>query len=173
MEKYLEVGRIINKRGIRGELKIEPYTNSENDFFDYSKVYLSSDGKDERKIETCKPYKGFVYLKISGVTTPEEADLLRGKYLYVDRDDIELSDDEIFIADIIGLEVIDANTGRVYGKVKDVVNYGRYDTYIISSKENEYMLPAVDDFIDRIDIDKGVFVTPIEGLFEDAEEIGE
>ena len=171
MEKYLEIGRIINKRGIRGELKIEPYSNSEDDFFNYSKVFLSPDGTDERKIETCKPYKGFVYLKISGVSTPEQADLLRGKYLYVDRDDIDLSDGEVFIADIIGLDVIDLNSGRIYGKIKDVVNYGRYDTYIISSGEKEYMLPAVDDFIDRIDVDEGVFVTPIDGLFDDAEEI--
>ncbi|MBR5307668.1 MAG: 16S rRNA processing protein RimM [Clostridia bacterium] len=173
MEKYLEIGRIINKRGIRGELKVEPYSNSEDDFFDYERVFLSKKGEDERKIESCKPYKGFVYLKISGVSTPEEADLLRGKYLYVDRDDIDLPEDEVFIADIIGLDVIDANTGRVYGKIKDVVNYGRYDTYVIKGADKEYMLPAVDDFLDRIELDKGVFVTPIEGLFDDAEEIKE
>ena len=107
------------------------------------------------------------------MSTPEEADLLRGKYLYVDRDDIDLSEDEVFIADIIGLDVIDANTGRVYGKIKDVVNYGRYDTYVIKGADKEYMLPAVDDFLDRIELDKGVFVTPIEGLFDDAEEIKE
>lgn len=173
MEKYLEIGRIINKRGIKGELKIEPYSNSEEDFFDYDRVFLSSNGDDERKIESCKPYKGFVYLKLSGVSTPEDADLLRGKYIYVDRDDIELSDEEVLIADIIGLDVIDANNGHIYGKIKDVVNYGRYDTYIIKSGDKEYMLPAVDEFLDRIELDKGVYVTPISGLFDDAEEIKE
>ena len=173
MEKYLEIGRIINKRGIKGEVKVEPYSNSEDDFFDYERVFLSRNGEDERMIESCKPYKGFVYLKLSGVTTPEQADLLRGKYLYVSREDIELSDDEVLIADIIGLDVIDANTGRVYGKVKDVVNYGRYDTYVIKSSDKEYMLPAVDEFLDRIELEKGVYVTPISGLFDDAEEIKE
>lgn len=170
MEKFLEIGRIINKRGIKGELKIEHYSNSEKDFFDYDRVFLSKDGVDERKIESCKPYKGFVYLKLSGINTPEEADLVRGKYLYVDRDDIELDDDEILIADLVGLDVIDANNGKIYGKIKDVVNYGRYDTYIISNGIMEYMLPAVDEFIDNIDLSKGVFVTPIEGLFD---EVGE
>lgn len=171
MDKYLEIGKIINKRGIKGELKIEHYANSAEDFFDFDCVYLSKDGNDKRMIESCKPYKGFVYLKLSGINTPEEADLFRGKYLYVDREDINLDDDEVLIADIIGLNVIDADTGRVYGKIKDVVNYGKYDTYIITDGKKEYMLPAVDEFLDRIELSEGVFVTPIEGLFDDAEEI--
>lgn len=173
MEKYLEIGRIINKRGIKGELKLEHYANCENDFYNFDRVFLSKDGANEKKIESCKTYKGFVYLKLSDINTPEEADSVRGKYVYVDRDDIELSDDEVLIADIIGLDVIDATTGRCYGKIKDVVNYGRYDTYVINDGKKEYMLPAVDDFIDRIELSEGVYVTPIEGLFEDAEEIDE
>ena len=171
MKKFLEVGRIINKRGIRGELKIEPYSNSAEDFQSFENVYLSSDGSDKRIIESCKEYKGFVYLKISGISSPEEADKARGKYLYVDRDDIELGEDEVFIVDLIGLDVIDKVSGKVYGKVKDIVNYGRYDIYVISSGDKEYMMPAVDDFIDRVDVDSGVYVTPIPGMFDDAEEI--
>ena len=173
MDRYLEIGRIINKRGIKGELKIEHYANSEEDFFDFDRVFLKNDGTDERKIESCKPYKGFVYLKLSGIDTPEMADLVRGKYVYVDREDIELSDDEVLIADLMGLDVIDANSGRVYGKIKDVVNYGRYDTYVISDGKKEYMLPAVDEFIDRIELSNGVYVTPIEGLFDESGEIKE
>lgn len=167
MEQYLEIGRIINKRGIKGEIKVEPYSNSEEDFFDYKKVYLSKDGTIEKKIESCKTYKGFVYLKLSGTDTPEAADKLRGKYLYVDRTDILLDKNEIFFADIIGLNVIDLKSGRIYGKVTEIVNYGKYDTYIVSSNKKEYMLPAVAEFINRIDIEKGIFITPIPGLFDD------
>ncbi len=173
MDKYLEIGRIINKRGIKGELKLEHYANNEEEFNNYDKVFLSKDGSDERKIESCKSYKGFIYLKLSGIDTPEQADAVRGRYVYVDRADINLSDDEVLIADIIGLNVIDAVSGRLYGKIKDVVNYGRYDTYIISDGSREYMLPAVDEFIDRIELSEGVFVTPIEGLFDEAEELNE
>ena len=53
------------------------------------------------------------------------------------------------------------------------MNYGRYDTYIITKDKKEYMLPAVDEFIDRIDLSSGLYITPIEGLFDDAEEIKE
>ncbi len=173
MERYLEIGRIINKRGIRGELKIEPYSNSADDFLDFEKVYLSVDGNDERCIESCKQYNGFVYLKLSGINTPEDADKVRGKYIYVDRQDIELSEDEFFIVDLVGLDVIDANSGKKYGKVKEVVNYGRYDIYVISSGTKEYMMPAVDEFLDRVDVESGVYVTPIPGMFDDAEEIKE
>lgn len=173
MDKYLEIGRIINKRGIRGELKIEHYANNENDFANFNKVYLSKDGKDSKTVESCKTYKGFVYLKLSGIDTPEDADALRGKFIYVDRDDIVLDDDEVFIADLIGLDVIDAVNGKKYGKIKEVVNYGRYDTYVITDGINEYMMPAVDEFIDRIVLAEAVYITPIEGLFESAEEIKE
>lgn len=173
MDKYLEIGRIINKRGIKGELKLEHYANNEEEFNNYDRVFLSKDGTDERMIETCKSYKGFVYLKLSGIDTPEQADAVRGKYVYVDRDDIDLPDDEVLIADIIGLNVIDADSGQIYGKIRDVVNYGRYDTYIIFDGKKEYMLPAVEDFIDRIDLSEGVFVTPIQGLFDEAEELND
>jgi len=173
MDKYLEIGRIINKRGIKGELKLEHYANNEEEFNNYDRVFLSKDGTDERMIETCKSYKGFVYLKLSGIDTPEQADAVRGKYVYVDRDDIDLPDDEVLIADIIGLNVIDADSGRIYGKIRDVVNYGRYDTYIIFDGKKKYMLPAVEDFIDRIDLSEGVFVTPIQGLFDEAEELND
>ncbi len=167
MEQYLEIGRIINKRGIKGEVKVEPYSNSEEDFFDYKKVFLSADGTVEKRIESCKTYKGFVYLKLSETNTPEEADKLRGKYLYVDRNDILLDENEVLFADIIGLDVIDFKSGHIYGKVTEIVNYGKYDTYIVSSNGKEYMLPAVDEFINSIDVEKGVFVTPIPGLFDD------
>ncbi len=171
MEKYLEIGKIINKRGIKGELKVEPYTNTPEDFYNFSEVFLSNDGNNPFKIESCKPYKGFIYLKLQGIESPEMADKLRNKVLYVDRACCSLDEGEIFIADIIGLSVFDAKTGKDYGKVIDVVNYGSHDTYVIKSESGEYMLPAVDDFIDSIDLEKGVFVTPIPGLFDEAEEI--
>lgn len=171
MQKYLEIGKIINKRGIKGELKVDAYTNSLDDFSSIDEVFLAPDGNNPLRIESCKPYNGFIYLKLSGVDTPEMADRLRNRILYVDRDCYDLNDDEIFIADIIGLTVFDAKNGKVYGKVVDVVNYGSHDTYVIKSDKSEYMLPAVDEFIDNIDIEKGVFVTPIPGLFDEAEEI--
>lgn len=171
MKKYLEIGRIINKRGIKGELKIEPYSNSTDDFLQFDKIHLSSDGSDEREIASCKEYKGYVYLTLSGINTPESADSVRGKYIYVDREDIRLSDDEVLITDIIGLDVIDANTGKKYGNVKEIVNYGRYDIYVINAGDKEYMMPAVDEFLSKVDIESGVYVTPIPGMFDDAEEL--
>ncbi len=171
MEKYLELGKIINKRGIKGEMKIEPYTNSIEDFLELSEIFLDNMGIDARRIESCKFYRDFVYIKISGINTPEEADCLRGKLLYVDRDDIDISDSEVFISDIIGLDVIDADTGCIYGKVCDVIFGSRYNTYVIAGNGREYMLPDVDEFIDRIEENVGMFVTPIPGLFDSAEEI--
>ena len=168
MEQYLEIGKIINKRGIRGELKIESYCESPEDFSAFETVALSPDGSDVRKIESCKPYRGFVYLKLAGVDTPEAADRLRGRSLYVHRSQIDLDEGDILLADLIGLPVYDADNGKIYGTIADVVNYGHNDIYVIQMDGAEYMLPAVDEFIVATDLDRGVAVRPIPGLFDES-----
>ncbi len=174
MKQYICVGRIINKRGIRGELKLESYCESPSDFEDYGVLYLDEDGKKSVKVQSCKEYKGFAYLKLEGTDTPEAADALRGNYVYVNRDDIMIDDSEILIEDIIGLSVYDADTGKKYGDVTDVVNYGGSDLYVIAGEKKEYMLPAVDEFVVEIDLENGIKVRPIPGLFDDdGEEISE
>lgn len=169
MEQYLEIGKIINKRGIRGELKIESYCASPEDFSVFETVFLSPDGADERTVESCKPYRGFVYLKLSHVETPEAADRLRGKTLYVHRSQVDLDEGDFLIADLIGLPVYDADNGKEYGTIVDIVNYGRNDIYVIRKDGAEYMLPAVDEFIVETDLDRGVAVRPIPGLFDEQE----
>ena len=63
--------------------------------------------------------------------------------------------------------MIDANTGRVYGKLTDVVNRGASDVYEIETKNGTAYMPVVDEFVKEVDLEKGIFVTPIEGMFAD------
>ena len=120
MKEYLEAGKIINKRGLGGELKIESYCDTPEVFCDFEKIYLDANGKDERKIQSVKLYKDWVHIKIDGVSTAEDADRLRNRLIYANRNDICIDEDSIFIDDILGLDVIDADNGTVYGKLEEV-----------------------------------------------------
>lgn len=169
--QFLECGRVINKRGINGELKLECYCDSPESLKDVKILYGDVNGNKSYKVISVKGYKGFIFLKLDGISSPEDADLMRGKTLFVSRDDISIDDDSFFIADIIGLDVKDAATGVVYGKVKDVINYGASDIYVVSDGEKDYMLPAIDDIIEEIILESHILINPIQGIFDEAEEI--
>ena len=171
MKEYLEAGKIINKRGLAGELKVESYCDSPDVFCDFDKIYLDENGKDERKVLSVKLYKEWVYLRIDGVKSAEDADRLRNKLIYVNRNDIDIDEDSIFIDDILGLDVIDADNGTTYGQLDEVFNRGASDIYRVVNGSKEYLIPAVDEIVVEIDTEKGIFIRPIPGLIDDAEEI--
>ena len=93
IKTYLEAGKIINKRGLAGELKIESYCDTPEAFCSFKHVYLAPDGTDVRKVLSAKLYNGYAYIRLEGVTTAEQADKLRGKSLYIHRNDMELDKD--------------------------------------------------------------------------------
>ena len=96
----------------------------------------------------------------------DDAIFLKGKTVYADRTDFSLEEGEFFLADIIGLNVIDATTKQIYGTVKDIINRGASDIYLIDTEKGEKMIPAVKEFIVSIDIPNGVYVNVIEGLLD-------
>ncbi|MBE6681792.1 MAG: 16S rRNA processing protein RimM [Ruminococcaceae bacterium] len=170
-KKYLECGRIINKRGIGGELKVECYCDSPAAVKNVKVLYADSDGKTAYIVKSIKEYKGFIYVKLDKVDSAEKADEMRGQLLFADRDDIIVGDDKFFIADLIGLDVVDAESKKVYGKITDVINYGASDIYVVSDGHKEYMLPAIDSIVLEKKLESYVLIKPIPGIFDDAEEI--
>jgi 16S rRNA processing protein RimM len=171
MKEYLECGKIINKRGIGGELKLECYCDSTSSIDGAKKLYGDDNGTTSFDVVSIKNYKGFLYIKLAGIDSAEKADEMRNKVLYVSRNDVKKSKESVFIADLIGLDVIDVDNGTVYGKITDVTNYGASDIYSVKSKSGVHMLPAVKDIVIKIDLNSGVYVKPIPGLFDEAEEI--
>ena len=173
IKEYLEIGTVINKRGLKGEIKAEHYCDSAEDALALKEVFLDEDGKNRLSVITAKEYKGCIYYLFEGIDTPEKADSLRGKTLYAKREDISFGEDAVFISDMIGLPVKDAGTGRVYGTLENVENYGASDVYVIKMPDgSEALMPGSDAFVKEIDLEKGIFVTPIPGIFDDgAEEI--
>ena len=125
MQKRLEVGQIVNTFGIKGEIKVTPFTNDIRRFDDLKKVYVKT--RKESKlynVENVRYHKNMVLLKLKGINTPEEAEMLRNAFLEIDREDaIPLEEGTYFIADLLGLEVY-TDEGKLLGKVEDIYNTG-------------------------------------------------
>ena len=107
-----------------------------------------------------------VLMSIEGVSTREDAVAMKGTVLYLSRHDIPLAPGAMLVQDMIGLPVIDANSGKVYGAVADVQDAPRGKLYFIATERGQVILPHVDEFISSIS-DDGLLVTPIPGFFED------
>lgn len=170
MQEYLEVGKIINKRGLRGEVKVECYCDDVGVLCALETVFLDKRGERAVRVLSAKPYKGYVYLMLSGVNSCDAADALRGKSLYARREDIPLEEGKNFIVELIGLPVIDVDSGVVYGELTDVFNRGASDIYTVEKDGKEYYMPAVPEFVIKVDPEKAIYVRPISGMFDDGEE---
>ncbi len=166
MKKYLEIGKIVSVFGIKGEVKVEPWCDSPAFICEFDTLYYKSGTPVE--IERSRVHKNQALLKIKGVETPEQGKLLRGRVLYMDRDDVELDEGTYFRQDLIGLTVKDSKTDEEYGKISDVLETGANDVYEIAdcNSEKKY-IPAIPDVIDSVDLENGVMlITPLEGLFD-------
>ena len=165
-KEYLEAGKIVTTHGIRGEVKIMPYTDTPELLAEFDRLFIGKN-KDELIIERSRVFKNMVIAKIEGVDTPEAAEKLRNKLLYMHRDDLELDDDTYFIQDLIGIEVRDADSGKVYGTISDVMQTRANDVYVIKGSDREYLVPAIADVVVSTDIDENIMtIRPLDGLFD-------
>ncbi|MBQ8387475.1 MAG: 16S rRNA processing protein RimM [Clostridia bacterium] len=168
MEKqYLECGKIINTHGIAGAVKLESWCDSPEVLASLETVYFKK-GETYEPVEVLRAsvFKRFVLMTLEGVTDIDAAAALKETVIYANRDELPIEEGQHFIADLVGLPVIDADSGREYGILDDVINTGASDIYVIKSEDGEKMMPAVDEFVKEIDLERGIFVTPIEGMFD-------
>ncbi len=167
MQKYLETGKIVSIHSLKGEVKIQPWCDSPEYLCTFKRLYSKS-GDRVYEIERIRPQGNMVIAKLKGIDTPEQAQALRGRILYIDRDDADLPEGSYFVADLIGLEVRD-ESGRSYGVISDVLQTGANDVYEIKSNDGKlYYIPAIPSVILSTDIQDGIMVIyPMEGLFDE------
>ena len=104
---------------------------------------------------------------LEGVSDIDSAALLKETVIYANRDDFKLEEGNYFISDLIGLSVIDnEDNSIIYGTLSDVINYGASDIYEVDTPNGKRLIPAVPEFVKSIDTDKGIFISPIEGMFD-------
>lgn len=167
MTKYLEIGQIVNTFGIKGMVKVKPFTDNIERFDNLEKIYIKNkSGQTEYKIQEVKYHKNMVLIKFEGIENPEQADLLRNSYLIVDRETEEpLEAGRYYIVDMIGLDVF-TDDNEYLGKLEDIYNTGSNDIYVVKNElGKQVLLPAIEDVIKNIDMDsKKVIVHLIPGL---------
>ena len=163
---FPECGKIVNTHGVMGAVKIESWCNTPQVLAKLKRVYLpTKEGMKELKVKRASVFKQFVIAKLDGVKDIDAAQALVGTVIYAAREDFELGEGDYFIADLIGLDIIDADSGKVLGKLREVINRGASDIYVIDTPDGERMMPAVEEFVDRVELDSGIYVRPIEGMF--------
>ena len=165
-KQYLEAGKIVTTHGIKGEVKIMPYCDSAELLAEFDRLFIGKN-HDEIIVERARVQKNMVIAKLEGINTPEEAEKLRNKMLFMHRDDLELDDDTYFIQDLIGREVKDADSDVLYGKIADVMQTGANDVYVVRGEEREYLVPAIADVVISTDLDSNIMtIRPLDGLFD-------
>ena len=169
MEDRLQVGVITSTHGVRGEVKVFPTTDDPNRFKRLKEVILDT-GKEELvlEIEGVKFFKQFVILKFKGFDNINDIEKYRQKSLYVTRKNaVRLKRDEYFIADLMGLKVLDEQEQQI-GILKDVMETGANDVYIIEMTDGrELLLPAIKQCVLNVDVEEGfIQVHILEGLLD-------
>lgn len=166
MESLLEVGQIVNSYGIKGFLKVVPLVDNNNQFKEFKRLYVQEKNTyKELKIEEIKFSKNLVLIKAEGIDTIEIATKFKNLYLFAKREDIKLEKGAHFIVDLIGLEVY-TEEGKFLGKLKEVLQPGANDVYVVKNEKNEQILiPVIPDVIKNIDIEnKKIIVKLLNGL---------
>lgn len=165
-QAYLECGRIINTHGCDGGMKLESWCDSPAVLCGLKRLYLrEGDGYRELSVRRSSVMKNFVLVWLDGISDMDTAQALVGTVVYLYREDIQLGEGDHFIADLIGLPIIDAGTGEKLGTLVNVTNAGASDIYVIDTPYGQRMMPAVSEFVERIDLDDAIYVRPIEGMF--------
>ena len=164
--QFLEAGRIVRTHGVRGELVLECWADSPEFVAGVKHLYFDG-GKTDAGGVSSRGHKGLL-LKLRGVDTVEQGDALRGKVLYLNREDVRLEEGQVFLQDLIGLKAIDGTTGREYGVLQEVLPTGANDVYrIVDGAGKEYLFPAVKHMIQEISLEEGVIrLLPIPGIFD-------
>lgn len=159
-EKYLEAGEIVNTHGIRGEVKILPWTDSAEFLRGFKTLYIN---EQAYRVHSAFVHKGCLIAALEGVEDVNTAMTLKGKVICFDRRDVKLPKGHFFLADILGARVV-SDTGAELGVLADVIENPTQNVYVVRG-ETEHLIPAVPEFILNTDVKNGVItVHLIEGM---------
>ncbi len=168
MKQFLEIGKIINTHGLKGEVKLELWCDGVEYIKQFKTVYLDENGTQPLTLVAARPQKNHAIVKLAEVVNIDDAEKLKGRVLYANRDDAVLEEGQNYIEDLIGCYVVDAETEQEYGRVCDVLNYGASDILDIESWGKHTLIPMIEDIIVDIDVDFQIItIKPMKGLFDE------
>lgn len=160
-QHYLEAGKIVAVHGVRGAVKIEPWANDAGFLCDFETLYIDGNAM---KVCSASVHKNAVLVSFEGIDDMDGAAALKNKIVYIRREDARLEAGEHFIADLVGLKAVDAETGEALGVITEILPLSPHNIYVIKGAR-EILVPAVPEFVREIDTAAGrVLFKLIEGL---------
>ena len=166
MESIL-IGNVANIHGIKGEIKIYPYTDDILNLTNLKSIYFDKELKEKYKIKRARVHKNMLVIKLEGINDANEALELKTKDVYIARNALkELDDDTYYIEDLLFSDIVEEESGNVIGKLTYVFNTGANDVYEVEREDkSKIYLPAISDVIKKVDIkSKKIYVKLMEGL---------
>lgn len=169
MQEYFEIGQIVNTFGVKGQVKVKPFTDDVTQFETLGTILVVRNKETiEMKILDVKYHKDMVLLKLDGIEDMTAAEKYKGAYIKIHRSKArKLEEGEYFIADIIGSDVY-TDENKYLGKVDDIYNTGSNDIYVVKDElGKQILLPAIKDVLLDIDIEnQKVTVHLLKGLVD-------
>jgi len=171
--KRTTIGKIVGAHGINGMMLIFPLTDFPERFFNMKELVADKPGRPRRTLEvkSIRPYegKGTLFFEAYGVTDRDAAEALKGSIITIAAEDrVELSEDEYWTDDIVGISVVEAATGKPLGRVEEIIFTGSNDVYMVRTGDGKLQpLPAIGDAVKNVDVEKSVMTVVIpEGLWD-------
>ena len=165
MDGFIEAGKITSLHSFKGEVKIQVWCDSAEFLAQFDKLYLENG--EYLDVTKTRIHKNTVIASFAGIENEADALKLKNKILYIDKNEANLDEGAFFVVDMIGLPVIDLNTEEKYGILADIFNNGANDIYVIDcGNGREAMIPNVSAFVKKVSLEEGIFVVPIDGMFE-------
>ncbi len=166
-KEYIECGKVCSAHGVRGAMKIDPWCDTPRVLASQKRVFVADKGGTYKEIKVLSASVGgkFVLMTLDGIDTREAAQAEKNRILYLHRSDIPLKPGAVLIADMIGLPVIDVDTGDTLGELVEVNDGVQGKLYTIKTEKGEVIFPGIPEFVKEIDTERGVFIRTIPGFF--------
>ncbi|HHV28686.1 ribosome maturation factor RimM [Acetivibrio mesophilus] len=172
MVQYLQIGKIVNTHGVKGEVRVIPLTDDPLRFNKLKCVYISKEMSDEMQkfdIVSVKHQKNFVIIKFNGIDDMNAAERLKEHFVIIDRKDaVKLPKDTFFICDLINMNVFD-HEGNNLGVLTDVLSTGSNDVYVVKNEnKKEILIPALKSVVKEVCFENNKMVVELpQGLIDD------
>ena len=151
----MAVGRIVGAHGIRGEIKVKQLTDFPERFAPGSRLYVGEE-TFQREVIASRPHRGMLLVKLSGLSDRNAVEHLRGKYLFIDREEaMELEEDEYYEDELVGLTV-ETMEGELLGELIEIMWTGANEVYIVQGPRGEALIPAIAQVVQEVDLEAGV-----------------
>ncbi len=155
--EYIVIGKVLKPQGVRGEVKILPLTDFPGRFAAMDRVTLDLGGRFEtRLVEKVSSHGRFITMKLAGINDMNTALTIKNALLKVTREElVPLPEGEYYVFDLIGLDVY-TTAGRHLGQVKDVLQTGANDVYVVENDTlRQLLIPALKQVVMSINTESG------------------